>query len=255
MGITISFGLQKGGVGKTTTTAVTSWLLSQHQKVLAVDFDSQGNLTQFLTRRNIYDFTNNTVLEAVKERNPEPYIYQITDRLHILPAEDLLSTFSRYLYREYSGQPAHLLRETIDEVKNDYDYILIDLPPNLGDQTINGLAASDYAVVMLQSEPFAYDALDRYLETLQIVQKMANPNLQLAGILTGLLDVRTTLDNSILEQARNDYEDVVFDTVIRRRNRLKEFVLSGITDRTQEDKRTLEQYEAFVKELMERVKA
>ena len=70
MGITISFGIQKGGVGKTTTTAITSYLLSKKSKVLAVDFDSQGNLTAFLTKRNIYDFTKNTVLEALKEKDP-----------------------------------------------------------------------------------------------------------------------------------------------------------------------------------------
>jgi chromosome partitioning protein len=203
-------------------------LASKKAKVLAIDFDSQGNLTQFLTQRNIYDFTKKTILEAVKEKDPRPYIYKITDHLHILPSEDLLATLSRYLYQEYKGNILTLLKETIEIVKDEYDYILIDLPPNLGEQTLNGLVASDYAVVMLQSEPFCFDALDRYLETLQLVQEKANPNLVLAGILCTLLDSRTTLDTSILEKARADYEDVVFNSVIKRRNRLKEYVLTGI---------------------------
>lgn len=255
MGITITFGIQKGGVGKTTTTAITAFLLSQEAKVLAVDFDSQGNLTQFLTQRNIYDFTKQTVLEAVKEKNPDSYIHHITDSLAILPAEDLLATFPRYLYQEYKGNPATLLRETLAPVKAHYDYILIDLPPNLGDHTINGLTASDYAVVMLQSEPFCYDALDRYLETLQIVQQQTNQSLQLGGILTSMMDARTTLDTSILDKARADYEDVVFSAVIKRRSRIKEFSLEGVQNRTKADQEVLEPYQEFVKELKQRVKA
>ena len=79
MGVIISFGIQKGGVGKSTTTGISSYLLSKEYKVLAVDFDSQGNLTQFLIQKNIYDFTHKTVLEALKEKNPTPYIYKITE--------------------------------------------------------------------------------------------------------------------------------------------------------------------------------
>ncbi|MCF8565103.1 ParA family protein [Alicyclobacillus tolerans] len=253
MGEIISFGIQKGGVGKTTVTAISAFLLSRDSKVLAVDFDSQGNLTQFLTQRNIYDFTKHTILEAVKEQNPLPYIQPVSESLHILPAEDLLATFSRYVYQEYRGNPTTLLRETLAAVKDAYDYILIDLPPNLGDQTINALTASDYAVALLQTDPFCYDALDRYLETLQLVQQQTNPDLVLAGILTLMMDSRTTIDATILEQARKDYEDVVFRTVIRRRSRIKEFSLEGIRQRTKIDVEVLRPYEDFLKELKERV--
>jgi len=253
MGITLSFGIQKGGVGKTTVTAVTAYLLSQKSRVLAVDFDSQGNLTQFLSQRNIYDFTGHTVLEAIKDKDPRPCIVPVTDSLHLLPAEDLLATISRYIYREYHGNPRTLLAETLNVVKDEYDYILIDLPPNLGEQTLNGLVASDYAVVMLQSDPFCYDALDRYLEFLQLIQSETNTSLRLAGILTSMMDVRTSLDAAILERARTDYEGLVFDSVIRRRSRIKEFSLEGIQAKTRADLEALRPYRAFVKELKERV--
>ena len=254
MGVIISFGIQKGGVGKSTTTGISSYLLSKEYKVLAVDFDSQGNLTQFLTQKNIYDFTHKTVLEALKKKNPTPYIYKITDSLHILPAEDLLVTFSRYLYREYKGNVSTLLSETLAIVKNDYDFICIDLPPNLGDQTINALTASDYVVTLLQTEPFCVDALERFLETLTLVQEKTNPNLRLAGILTTLIDSRTSIDKVILAQARNDYEDIVFNTVIKRKSKIKEFALSGITDIVKSDRDALEMYKEFLEELKERVK-
>jgi len=251
---TISFGIQKGGVGKSTTAGITAFLLSKDYKVLAVDFDSQGNLTQLLTQRNIYDFSSKTVLEACKEKNPEPYIIELTDSLHMLPSEDLLATFSRYLYQSYHGSKAHLLKETLESIKDNYDFIIIDLPPNLGDQTINGLTASDFAVVMLQSEPFCYDAVNRYLETLQLVKERTNPDLILAGILTTMMDIRTTIDGAILDQARENYEDVVFDTVIRRKNRIKEFSIMGITDKNRVDREALKTYKNFTKELVKRVK-
>lgn len=131
--------------------------------------------------------------------------------------------------------------------------MLIDLPPNLGDQTLNALVASDYALVILQSEPFALDALDRFLETLQITQQEHNPRLRLAGILTTMVSSRGALDAVILQKARNDYEDLVFETVIKRKSRIKEFSIEGIQDRTKVDREALEQYRSFVKELVERV--
>jgi chromosome partitioning protein len=108
-------------------------------------------------------------------------------------------------------------------------------------------------VVMLQSEPFCYDALDRYLETLTLIQQKTNPGITLAGILTSLMDSRTTIDSAILEKARNDYEDVVFNTVIRRRSRIKEFTIAGIQDQTKADREALETYMQFVEELKQRV--
>lgn len=259
MGVTIAFGIQKGGVGKTTTSAITSYLLSREgKKVLAVDFDSQGNLTQFLSMRNIYDFTKQTVLEAVKEQDARPYIHPITENLHLLPAEDFLSTFPAWLRDSYRGKGNlnTVLRETLAVVKDEYDYIIIDMPPNLGDHTINGLTAADYAVVMLQSEKFCYDALDRYLEFLiDGIKANTNPDIVLAGILATMNDSRTALDNSILEQAREEYQDLMFQAVIKRRSRIKEYTVTGLQDHTRADKEALDQYYEFIQELKERVQS
>lgn len=253
MGITISFGIQKGGVGKTTTTGITSWLLSKDAKVLAVDFDSQGNLTSLLTQQNVYDFTGKTVLEACKELDPRPYIVPVTDSLHLLPAEDLLATFSRWVYRDYKGDPAAVLKRALEVVKDEYDYLIIDCPPNLGDQTMNALVASDYTVALLQSEPFCLDALDRYLDVVYNVVPQANVELKLAGILTSLIDTRGATDSLIIDQARKNYESSVFDVTIKRRSRIKDFSLYGITDQTKADRDVLEPYQQFLKELKQRV--
>lgn len=253
MGRIISFGIQKGGVGKTTTSSITSYLLSKKYKVLAVDLDSQGNMTYFLSQKNIYYFQGKTILEAMKEKDAKKYIYPVHDNLHLLGAEDVLITLNRYLYTEYKGRPHYLLQETLAPIKDDYDYIVIDLPPNLGDQTTNGLTASDYTVIMLQSDPFCYDALDRYMHYLHGVRDNRNPNLYLLGILTTMYSSQARLDQTILEKVQTEYSGVVFESVIKRRSRIKEFSSMGITDRTKVDREALEPYQMFVDEMIERI--
>lgn len=252
MAIVISFGIQKGGVGKSTSSCIASYLLAREHKVLAVDFDSQGNLTQILTMRDIYQFEGHTVLNAVVEHNVRPYIVPVTENLHVLPADDYLITLDRHL----GGfkQPSLALRSILDEVRDKYDFIVIDLPPHLGTLTVNGLAASDYAVVVLQTEPLCWRALDRYMELIETVNKEVGTKISIGGILLTMRDSRATLDQSIMEKVREDYEDWVFDTAIQRRTRIKEFTITGITDRTAQDRRALTQYESFVGELLARVK-
>lgn len=256
MATIFAFGIQKGGVGKTTTTGITSWLLSQKYRVLAVDFDSQGNLTQLLTGHDdLSVFRNKTVLEACQNRNPHPYIVRITDTLHILPADDFLSQFARWLYTDYRvrGRQSLVLRDTLDLVSNDYDYILIDLPPNLGEQTINGIAAADHNIIVLQAEPFCYNALENYLEILIATQEKVNPKMNILGILISVIDPRTGLGQGILAKTREDYKDLVFNTVIHRRARISEFSITGIEQRTKTDREALAMYENFIQEMMMRV--
>lgn len=265
MGKIISLGIQKGGCGKTTTTGMISHILARRGfKVLAVDFDSQGNLTQFLTQQDPYDFVHKTSFQACKDRDPRPYIHQITDKLHILPAEDFLSKFGQWIFTEFAEEmrkqgnkdkyaPSKLLKTTLEVVKDDYDFIIIDLPPNLGEQTINGMAASDYAIVILQSEPFCKSALERYLETLEGSIDQVNPNTRLLGILTAMMDARYGMSKFVLDKTREEYQDLVFDTVIRRKARIVEYSFEGIKDDTyKEDRDAQEMYISLVDEILER---
>lgn len=249
----ISFGVQKGGSGKTTTSSIVSWLLARDSKVLAVDFDSQGNMTQMLTQRNVYDFTTRTALEACKAGDARPYIFQITENLHILPAEDFLSQLPTYLHREYNGSIALVLKKALEKVEEDYDYIIIDLPPNLGELTLNGLAASDYVVAMMQTEPFCFDAVDRFIEFLGGIKERVNHDLVLLGILPSMLNPRGKKDNEIMEAAKEDFGPIIFDTVIKRVSKIREFCDEGIKDTTKQDKEALEKFEEFIKEVKKRV--
>ncbi|CAM3848606.1 ParA family protein [Marinicrinis lubricantis] len=248
----ISFGIQKGGCGKTTSSGITAYLLSQHQKVLAVDLDSQGNLTELLTQTDIYDFTGSTVLEALKEQDASDYIYPLTDNLHILTAEDLLATFSRYLYTEFRGNKALVLKQTLQKVENHYDYIIIDTPPALGDQTINALAASDAVVIMFETSKFCYSALSRFVETVGHAQDKLNPNLKIAGILRTLIDNRRSDAKAFIELVEEEYPNYPFHTIINRKAATGRIPIHGLTENP-EINQAIDQYHDFVQELIQRV--
>lgn len=265
MGKIISMGIQKGGSGKTTTTGMVCTILARKgYRVLAVDFDSQGNLTQLLSQRSPYDFVHRTAFEACKDMDPRPYITNISDNLDLLPAEDFLSQFSRYIFTELEDvmkergisdplTASKLLKLTLDVVKDEYDFILIDLPPNLGEQTINGMAASDYACVILQTEPFCKNALDRYLETLEGVIEAVNPQTRLLGIIATLLD-RYSLSQFIMNKTKEEYQHLVFDTIIKRRAKIMEYSFTGIQDETRkEDREAQQMYIELVDEMLRRM--
>ncbi|MCI0184248.1 ParA family protein [Sulfoacidibacillus ferrooxidans] len=257
MAVTISFMLQKGGVGKSTTTGILAYLLSRKgKKVLVVDMDSQGNVSTLLSQRSTYTFSNETVLEAIEDQDPVPYIVKCGDLLDLLPSDDLLAIYGRRIYElqheGFKGSPILYLKNTLDLVKDNYDYILIDCPPSLNEQTTSALSASDYVVTVLQAEVYAYQALARFFETLFHIRNNVNPNLAMIGIVVGLID-RYTLQDSILEECKEEYGSLVFGSVIRRLARIAEFATLGITDSRKDQKVALEQYEILLDELLERI--
>lgn len=252
----ISVGLQKGGVGKSTTTAITAHLLSKKHRVLAVDFDPQGNMTKILTQKSIYQFTKATIYEAIQEKDATNYIHNVQKNLDLIPAEDKLGFLPNRLSEMYKDRVNQLtaLKQLLEPLESNYDYILIDLPPMVGDWTLCGLVASDYVIVAMQTDPLAMEALEKYLETVEIVQEEVNPDIRIAGILLGMFNKVLTIDNAVMDQVREDFGDMVFNSIIPLRARIKEFSFEGIQEKTSVDREVLKPYHAFVKELLERVR-
>lgn len=248
----ISFGIQKGGSSKTTTSGVVSYLLSRNYKVLAIDMDSQGNLTEFLGRKDVEYFSGRTVLEAMQDQDVTNYIYKVSETLHLVPADDLLATFSRWLYNDHRGDKAMVLRETLKPVMDIYDYIILDTPPALGDLTINALSASDRVVAMFEASVFCYSALGRFLETCWHVREKVNPRLAVAGILRGLIDARRTDNKALISQVAETYGELCFETILTRNAAAGRLPLVGFENNNELDK-AVAQYEYFVKELLDRV--
>ena len=248
----ISFGIQKGGSSKTTTSGVVSYLLSKNYKVLAIDMDSQGNLTEFLGRKDVTSFSGQTILEAMQAGDVTNYIFEIAESLHLVPADDLLATFSRWLYNDHRGNKTKVLYESLRPVLDQYDFIILDTPPALGDLTLNALSASDRVVVMFEASIFCYSALGRFLETCWHVREKVNPRLAVAGILRGLIDARRTDNKTLISQVAETYGELCFETVLTRNAAAGRLPLVGF-ENNHEIERAVSQYKRFVEELLKRV--
>jgi chromosome partitioning protein len=208
----IAFTNQKGGVGKTTTTINTGAGLSKiGYKVLLVDMDPQANLTYSLKihsskmKQNIY--------HVLKGQMPvEEVIMPHTD-FDILPASIELSGAEMELVNEPARE--QILSNALKAVEDDYDFILLDCPPNLGLLTLNAFTAADELVIVLQSEYLALHGLSKLMDLIKIVQQRLNPDLKVEGIVCTLYDKRKNLNREVVGHIREHFGSKVFETIIR----------------------------------------
>lgn len=218
----ISFINQKGGVGKTTTTLSLSSILSKNgKKVLVVDMDPQSNLTSGLgfDRSKDYPSTYEVLIHDHEVANA--YVpSEINENLFILPAKIDLAGAEIELVSKFSREK--ILKERLEKVKDQYDYILIDCPPSLGLLTLNSLVASDGVVIPVQCEYYALEGISQLMNTINLVKKSLNPSLDVAGVVMTMYDGRTKLSGEVENEVREFFKHKVFDTVIPRNVRLSE---------------------------------
>lgn len=251
MAVTISFALQKGGVGKTTSAALSTYLLAEKgYKVLAVDLDMQANLTQIISGfDDLTLFEGTTLIDALQDGDAADYVREASHNIDYIPSDDLLAKLDRV---ETSENRALLLRNALASVQDDYDVILIDTPPALSLQTVNALMASDYVVMMFETAKFAYNAIPRFEETVRGVQESGNPSLKIAGILATLNDSRRLDSTYYLSAIRELKSELMFNTVIKRKATVGRVSAYGILD-NEEIKAASQQHREFVEELIGRV--
>lgn len=253
----ITFGISKGGCSKSTSSGITSYLLSEKEKVLVIDMDGQGNLTSFLTGE--YDICNvfeeRTILEAILNEDARPYIIKVKENLDMIPSNDFLATLPRKMFER--GLKLDALQKALSPIMEDYDWIIIDTPPALGEQTILPLStyseAGSYAVVMFDGSMFAYYAIPKFLEIIEGARDRYNPTLQTAGILFSLIDARAKENEVMEESVEEDYPNLKFKTTIKRKASTRRLAIAGF-DGNPELKNALEYYIPFVEELKVRVK-
>ncbi|WP_213421956.1 ParA family protein [Bhargavaea massiliensis] len=221
MGRIISIANQKGGVGKTTTSVNLSACLAHlGKKVLLIDTDPQGNATSGVginkgdVQNCIYDvlIDDADVRSAVMPTKVEG-LSVIPATIALAGAEiELVSTISREVR----------LKHALDELKDEYDYIIIDCPPSLGLLTLNALTASDGLIIPVQCEYYALEGLSQLLSTIRLVQKHLNQDLMIDGVLLTMFDARTNLGIQVIEEVKKYFQDKVYHTVIARNVRLSE---------------------------------
>jgi chromosome partitioning protein len=224
----ISVVNQKGGVGKTTTTANLSTALAAiNKKVLLIDLDPQGNLSTGLginsenRKINVYDLimTEKISMEKASIKTKIPY-------LDIVPSGINLSGIEFELSDDENRNKK--LCHKINKIDKRYDYILIDCPPSLGILTINSLVASELLLVPLQCEFYALEGLAQLLKTVEAVKSNLNPKLELEGIVLTMYDSRNRLSEDVINDARKHLGSKVFNTIIPRNVRLSEAPSHGL---------------------------
>ena len=250
----IMIASNKGGVSKTTSTVILAEILAEAgYKVLVVDLDSQGNATQMLTGDSIYKYSGQSVIEAIKERNPERYMVQTKENLYVLPAEDMLATFSRYIYTSRIQEPLKVIQRTIEPIENQFDYVFLDCPPNLGDIVLNAVIYTDHVIVPVDSGSFGLDALGRFIDFINNAKAEGHTHAEILGVLMTLKDTRSSHERDINDEIRSEYAELVFTSEIRKRAKIKEMALYGVDLKSKEHLMALEDYLNFTEEVIKRV--
>lgn len=249
MGKVISVANQKGGVGKTTTTVNLSTILAKKgKKVMLIDADPQGNATSGLgaekdVELSFYDvLVNDTQIIDTLEKTSVRNLLVCPSNMNLAGAEvELVSMMSR----------EQRLKEKLDILKERFDYVFIDCPPSLGLITLNAFTASDSVLIPVQCEYFALEGLGQLLNTINLVKKHLNKNIQIEGALLTMYDIRTNLSNQVVKEVKKYFEDKVYKTVIPRNVRLSEAPSYGMPI-TEYDPRSkgAKSYEKLAKEFL-----
>ena len=221
MGKSIAIFNQKGGVGKTTTNVNLSASIGKlGKKVLVLDMDPQGNTTSWygIDKNTI----ENTIYEVIVDGLDihDAIIKTDFDNIYLVAAASELAGAEIELANEKDRE--YKLKNSLDKIKDDYDYIFIDCPPSLGMLTINSLTASDSVLIPIQCEYYALEGVSQLMSTFKLVKKRLNPNIEIQGVVLSMFDGRANLSIQVVEEVKKYFKGSVYTTLIPRNVRLAE---------------------------------
>ena len=252
MGRIIAVANQKGGVGKTTTSInLAACLAEKGKKVLAVDMDPQGNLTSGLgvdkdsVEKSIYELIIGEV--DIKEVINK----EVLENLDIIPTRIDLSAAEIELIGVDDKE--YILRNAIDQVKDQYDFVIIDCPPSLSMLTINAMTTADSVIVPIQCEYYALEGLSQLIHTVELVKDRLNSKLEIEGVVFTMYDARTNLSLQVVENVKDNLQQNIYKTIIPRNIRLAEAPSYGLPINKYDPKSTgAESYMRLADEVIER---
>ena len=228
MGRIIAIANQKGGVGKTTTSINLSACLAElDKKVLTIDLDPQGNTTSGIGLNK--GELGNTIYELLlDECTVRSCIYQTQiENLNIIPANVNLSGAEIELLG--INEKEYLLKNAVDYIQDDYDYIIIDCPPALNMLTVNAMTTANSILVPIQCEYYALEGLSQLIHTIDLVQQRLNPKVLIEGVVFTMYDARTNLSMQVVENVKENLNTVIYKTIIPRNVKLAEAPSHGLS--------------------------
>lgn len=253
MSIVIAITNQKGGVGKTTTAVNLCYSLAKSgKKVLLIDFDPQGNATSGfgIDKQSL----SSSMVDVINEQLPLAEVVRETKYKNLFVAPTLAQLANAEVELAQADKRFVRLKSAIDSVSDNYDIIIIDCPPSLSLLTVNGLIAAKFVILPVQAEFYALEGLGQLLETMKLIKKATNPSLELLGVLTTMMDSRTTLSSQVHDEIKKHFPGKVFETTIPRNIRLAEAPSHGVPvgayDKFSKGSRA---YKALAKEVLKRV--
>ena len=260
----VTFGNFKGGTGKTTNSTMIAYALSDlGYKVLLSDQDPQANATSLYLKTKseisgeIVSFKK-TLMSAIQEENLEEIITEVKENLYLLPSFSDFALYPRFLEKKFPNEVDRVqyFSKLLDSVKSDFDFIFIDVPPTSSIITDSALYASDFVVVVLQTQERSLQGAEVFTQYLQGLIDDYGANLDIIGILPVLLKNGAAVDLATLENAKEIFgEENLFDIVVKNMERLKRFDITGITDNDMHDRRVHNSYKAIAEEFIERLNA
>lgn len=252
----ITFGNYKGGVGKTTATMLFTYLLSKENKVLVVDTDPQANLTESIIRTyNVEIDSDKNIFNGIFSRKSiNNHIQEVHSNLDILSGSGDMLDFEIEAQRTYDKKNDYqdIFKMNMDEIKDNYDFILFDTAPAINLVMDNVVMASDYVLITTKTEPLSYDSTQSFYGYLIDKYKNNNYNFELLGVLPYLVGKSAT-DRDMLVKYHEIFDTEIFKNKINQSDRVKSWSMYGITEDKPYDKRTLNMYKNVVDEALKRI--
>ena len=225
----IAISNQKGGVGKTTTSInLAAGLAYLQKRVLLIDFDPQGNSTQGVGHRvglkddTVYDvLLNNKSVDECKRTLKKPPLDILPSNIELSGAELEIAAIGK--------RREQLLKNCLEPIRDNYDYIIIDCPPSLGLLNTNALTAADSVLIPVQCEYYALEGVTQLLQTIRLVQKLFNPNLRIEGVLLTMYNATTNLSAEVSQEVRKHFKEKTYKTYIPRNVKLSEAPSKGMS--------------------------